>query len=110
MRIWRRSSPPSPSRPFLKIPTPASLKVSAMTPDGDALTYNWTVQSGIGTFPQSPRRQSDLHPGDVTEVRTCILKVEVSDGTHIVSRTMPLKVVDMDAGRLPEATILPTGI
>jgi len=73
------------------------LNVAAYDPDEDILTYQWTVQSGQGTFSDATNADTDFTPGDVTQTETMTLKVEISDGSSTVTRTVEVKVYDADA-------------
>lgn len=73
------------------------LQASAYDPDADPLTYHWVVESGEGTFSDPDIANPVFTPGDVTALETMILKVEASDGTHTVSQTVEVMVLDADA-------------
>jgi len=73
------------------------LQASAYDPDGDPLTYHWAVESGEGTFSDPDLANPVFTPGDVSALQTMVLRVEASDGTHTVSQTVEVMVLDADA-------------
>jgi len=76
---------------------PLGLTVEAYDPDGDDLTYHWSVVEGAGTFDDADIANPRFTPDDVTRPTQMKLAVEVSDGTHRVTKTVDITVLDSDA-------------
>lgn len=73
--------------------TTATLTVVASDPEGDALTYNWTVQS---FYPVNPSLSTPDQPvTDVTGMQPGVytVQVAVSDGVSTVTRTTTINVL-----------------
>ena len=66
-------------------------------PGPQALSYQWSVVSGGGTLSALDIANPVYTPADVTGSREVVVRVEVSDGANVVTRTLTLRVSDADA-------------
>jgi methionine-rich copper-binding protein CopC len=70
------------------------LHAAAYDPNGQTLTYRWLIQTGEGTFSDATAANPIFTPGDVSKPETMVLGLEVSDGNHVVTRTVSFQVID----------------
>ncbi|MDH7598101.1 MAG: Ig-like domain-containing protein [Sedimentisphaerales bacterium] len=70
----------------------SQLNVDVTEPDGQKLTYQWYVEPGQGTLSNTAIRNPVYTPPLVTESQTFTIIVDVSDGTHVVRRTIDVTV------------------
>ncbi len=76
----------------------AALSVTATDPDNgpSALTYQWSVFAGGGSFDDPTSATPVYIPEDIVGSQTVTLRVEVSDGEAVVRRNLDLQVSDAD--------------
>ncbi len=70
-----------------------SFFISARDPDGDPLTYSWTMEPPReGVFTHPDQSSTDWRSGELSQPATYTLKVTVSDGIHSESRSVNVQV------------------
>jgi hypothetical protein len=71
----------------------ANLSIGATDPDGDVLTYSWTVTpAGEGTLTDASTSTAHWRSGDLGASKTYTFQVTVSDGSESVTRTVAVPV------------------
>ena len=70
-----------------------NLSIGASDPDGDPLTYSWTVDpAGQGTFTTPTAAATQWRSPELSAATTYTFQVTVSDGTSSVTRTASVQV------------------
>ncbi|MGZ3456943.1 MAG: PKD domain-containing protein [Archangium sp.] len=70
-----------------------NLSIGASDPDGDSLTYSWTVEpAGQGTFTHQTAAAAQWRSPDVGAATTYTFHVTVSDGADSVTRSVSVQV------------------
>ncbi|WP_257446130.1 PKD domain-containing protein [Archangium lipolyticum] len=70
-----------------------NLSIGATDPDGDTLTYSWTVSpAGAGTFTNQTAAAAQWRSGDIATATSYTFQVTVSDGHDSVTRSVDVQV------------------
>lgn len=70
----------------------ADLSIGATDPDGDPLTYTWTVTAAEGTLTEASASTAHWRSGDISAPTTYTFQVTVSDGSASVTRSKSVPV------------------